>query len=170
MKKIFPYILVFFLAAGLSYFYFIRSHRTPEEVHYHAGFLVYVDGVLQDYAKDTYMRDVPCALPGKKPVENDQIEKAHLHDNVGDVVHVERTGAVWNDLFINMGVDLPKDKPLTMYRNGAVVTDPMHAPILPGESVVFVIGSSSGVDQSKTVGDDHIREIGAKSESCGTEK
>ena len=38
----------------------------------------------------------------KKDAKEIQLEKAHLHDMIGDVVHVHYKGTRWKDLFANL--------------------------------------------------------------------
>ena len=96
-----------------------------EDVHYHAGFRVYIDGQLQNYSDYKYMNFVPCSEHDeKKSKEEEQIERAHLHDGVGDVVHVHKAGANWGDLFKNIGVTLPSEPEIlqqTIEPNSSIV-------------------------------------------------
>ena len=74
-----------------------------EGIHYHAGFKVYTDGQLEDFSQIKYMSVLACEVDEEiEYEENDQLEKAHLHDEVGEVVHVEAEGAKWKDLFQNI--------------------------------------------------------------------
>lgn len=135
----------------------IYKPTDAEDVHFHAGFVVYIDDVKQDYSDYKYMNFVPCSEHSqKKTAKQEQIEKAHLHDGVGDVVHVHRDGAVWGDLFKNIGVTLPSDLPV------------LSEPIEPNSSIVITVGES--VDKPEKVSLDHIKEVEAKSELCGSGK
>jgi hypothetical protein len=169
MKKIYSIILIGMLfVIGLSMYVFFSRNQPEENIHYHAGFLVYVNGVRQDYSDSVYMNVEPCNAPGVKHTENDQLEKAHLHDNVGDVVHMHRNGAEWQDLFTNIRVTFPKDLPIAGYINGKNIPDILHTPITAYDSAIFVIGDSKGVDLSGYVTKSHIQEVEKKSETCGS--
>lgn len=39
--------------------------------------------------------------------QNEQLAKAHLHEGIGDVVHIHRRGATWNNWFhsIHFSID-----------------------------------------------------------------
>jgi hypothetical protein len=138
-------------------------------VHYHAGFRVYIDGTLQDYSSYQYMNFVPCSEhDAKKSPAEEQIEKAHLHDGVGDVVHTHRSGAVWGDLFKNIQVELPKDKQLKGYINGIENEDIMESPIKEYTTAIFIVGENKASHDKEMVSIDHIKEVEAKSELCGT--
>ncbi len=153
------------LAAAALYF-----HQTPisdEHVHYHAGFRVYLDGKLQDYSGYQYMNFVPCSEHGaKKSSAEEQIEKAHLHDGVGDVVHTHRTGAVWGDLFKNINVELPE--PVIGFVNGAKVEDIMNTPIESYSTAIIEAGKTTASHEKEVVSIEHIKQVEAKSELCGT--
>ena len=161
-------ILRFFIIAALlltAGFMILRPK--PKAVHYHAGFLVYVDGVHQDFSDTKYDKIEPCTTSGIKPQENAQLDKAHLHDNVGDVVHVEHTGAVWGDLFKNIHFAFKNDEPLRGFINGKEIPDILSYPIKAYDSVIFVVGSDSGIDFTKAVTKTHIVDVEKKGESCG---
>ena len=85
-----------------------------EGIHFHAGIQVYVDNELQDFADLKYMKQDPCddKHEATDSPEEEQLEKAHLHDLNGDVVHVHRDQATWADLFQNMPYELPVGSPI----------------------------------------------------------
>jgi hypothetical protein len=143
--------LIITIVAYVSY----SPKGADEHLHYHAGFRVYIDGQLQDYSDYKYMNFVPCSEHDeKKSAAEEQIEKAHLHDGVGDVVHVHRSGSTWGDLFKNIGIDLPIYLPI------------LKDPIEPDSSVIITLGKT--VDNPEKVSVEHIKEIEAKSELCGS--
>lgn len=167
MKKIIllliPLLLIIF--AGLI---FKSKIIREEKIHYHAGFLVYVDGILQDFTDNKYMEVIPCNVSGKENPSDDQKEKAHLHDNIGDVVHVEHSGAVWSDLFKNINFSFPENQQITGYVNGYPVSDILSRPVKPNDSSVFIAGDGSRVNLRHYVSSDHIIEVESKSENCGS--
>lgn len=144
----------------------------PKPIHYHAGFQVYVNDQLQSFRGNQYMHEKPCVMNGHSTSEDDpddQGEKAHLHDHVGDVVHVHRNGATWGDLFFNIKYPL-EGKITAAYDNGQKVNDILKQPIKPYDSVVIFVGKHSD-DQKylKTaVTKSHIQSVEGKSESCAT--
>ena len=158
--------MIIVVIGALGYFGF-KKDTVP--VHYHAGFRVYIDGQLQDYTDPKYMDYTMCTTTKKKPTrEEEQIDKAHLHDGVGDVVHVEQPDSVWGDLFENIKVKLPSDKPIVGYINGAKVADIMHQPITAYSTTIFVVGTDEGGHGHEIVPIEHIKEVESKSELCGT--
>lgn len=170
MKKYLKVIitsLILVLAVAANWIY--SPHVEHESVHYHAGFRVYIDDQLQDYSGYEYMNFVPCSEHDQtKTAEEEQMEKAHLHDGVGDVVHVHRSGAVWGDLFANIGVQLPSDKELKGYVDGVEHEDIMEAPITAYTTAIFAVGDTSASRSAEVVSKDHIVEVEAKSELCGS--
>ncbi len=154
MKLSTTFILTFITFVVSLFAYMSYTPKEVEHIHYHAGFIVYVDGVRQDYSDYKYMNLTPCTQEELKPTkEEEQIEKAHLHDGVGDVVHVEQAGSVWGDLFKNIGVTLPADLPV------------LSEVIEPNSSIVISVGTP--VDKPEKVSLEHIKEVEAKSELCG---
>jgi hypothetical protein len=146
---------------------FMALQTKPKDVHYHAGFLVYVNGVQQDFSDPKYDKISPCAMPGAAVSGNPELEKAHLHDKVGDVVHVEGSGAVWGDLFKNIHYVFKKDVPVQGFISGKEVPNILTYPIKAYDSIIIVVGSGSGVDLNKVVTKNHIVEVERKGESCG---
>lgn len=146
------------------------SPEAGEEVHYHAGFQVYNNDKLKDFSLLEYMHIEPCTEEEEHEEETlsaaeEQIEKAHLHDFVPDVVHVHRQGSVWQDLFTNL--NYPVD-PAQAYVNGQKVTDILSQPIEAYDSVVIFEGQNSDIEAKleTAVTHDHIEATEAEGESC----
>ncbi len=150
----------------------LKQSSDHESVHYHAGFQVYVDNEIQDFSDLKYMSLKPCKLHEEEAEltpEQIQNEKAHLHDVVGDVVHSHQEGAIWGDLFTNIGYEIP-DETRQAYVNGELYDgDIFTKPIEAYESVVILVGSNDDVPGklAGAVTEEHIRDIEAQSESCG---
>jgi hypothetical protein len=163
MKQILIIILIIIIL-GTTFWYIIGIFNHPEFIHYHAGFRVYINSTLQDFSDDQYMNFAGCSLRGKS--ENNQEEKAHLHDNVGEVVHVHRSGAVWGDLFNNIKFSFPTNSPITGYVNGKNVDNILSYSIKPYDSVIIIAGESSNIDLNNYVLKSQILKVEQKSESC----
>ncbi len=168
MKKYFLLILLVLLFGGYALNQFIN---VPKETHMHAGFQVYVDDKLQDFSDIKYMSIKPCKDDDhqKKTKEEIQDEKAHLHDEVGDVVHSHREGGTWGDLFKNIDFKIDSSKEVKGYIDGNEVTDIFRESIKPYQSVVILIGSHANPDSylEKRVKKERIVETEKKSEDCG---
>ncbi len=159
---------VVFIATTVAYVSY-SPKGADEHLHYHAGFRVYIDGQLQDYSDYKYMIFVTCSEHDeKKSKAEEQIEKAHLHDGVGDVVHVHRAGSTWGDLFKNIQVELPVDKGLFGYINGVQNEDILNAPIKAYNTAIFVLGEDDASHDKEIVSEEHIKEVEAKSELWGS--
>ena len=103
-----------------------------------------------------------------REIENEgdeQIEKAHLHDNVGDLVHVEADRAKWSDLFTNINFPIDYAK-MTAFINGQEVSGFQSFPIKSDDSLVLFIGSVNKKLLSEAVTTQYIEEQGKKSETC----
>lgn len=157
--------LLILLVAGLAIF---GKKIFPEpKVHYHAGFVVFKDGKKLNFSDNKYMNFRPCTKDDKDVGEEDpQLEKAHMHDNVGDVVHVEENGSKWKDLFTNIYYPIDYSK-VTAYINGQKVSDFANQPIHPYDSAVIFIGKVDTSHLKEVVTKQHIQDEEKKSESCG---
>lgn len=172
LTRFFLAFLIVYAAALGSSVYAVQT-RPAEHVHYHAGFRVYINGTLQDYSSFTFMNIKPCAEPedhqnGLSP-EEEQQEKAHLHDGIGDVVHVHRSNATWQDLFTNIKVTFPDNAPVEGYRNGEPVENLLNQTIQSYESVIFFVGNTPDKEEllKNQVTKSRILEAESRSESCG---
>jgi hypothetical protein len=171
MRNLKIFLLAFFLIIGLNLAVwfggtsFWDKKISQPELHFHAGFQVYVDDHLQDFSNFKYMHTKPCSV--NEEVEDEQIEKAHLHDGVGDVVHSHRDGGTYGDLFQNIKFSMSED--VVGYINGQQVPQVMKMQIVPNSSAVFFVGNNT--DREKKVAvrvtQEHIREVESKSEDCG---
>ena len=139
-----------------------------QPIHYHAGFQVYVNDQKQDFSDFKYMKVEPCGDDDHEITsESEQLEKAHLHDGVGDVVHIHRENSNWSDLFKNIGYSL--DPNVVGYINGQLVPQVLTMPIIENSSAVFFVGENTDIP-AKVAGrvtQDHIKEVEARSENCG---
>lgn len=155
----------------------LASTITPEtvqpedEIHYHAGFQVYKDDVLQDFSGLQYMHLESCTEEEHKEepsAEEEQLEKAHLHDGIGDVIHVHRENVTWKDFFENIKVDINSEA--SAYINGKEVENFQDSPINTYDSLVIFEGQNTDTNEKlqKAVSKEHIIETESKSESCGS--
>lgn len=139
-----------------------------EDVHYHAAFNVYKNDELVDFAELKYMHVEPCGTEPEEHAEiegDEQIEKAHLHDLVGDVVHVHRPNAYWKDLFKN--INFVFDGSIKGYVDGVEVEDILNLEIKADSRALFIEGEINDLEKKlEAIPDvDYIRSVEAKSES-----
>lgn len=167
-------VSIFLIAVG-AWFVFQKSApaQTPtpenisgEEVHFHAGFQVYLSNQRQDFSDFKYMQVSPCG--SDVAPQDEQIEKAHLHDGVGDIVHAHVNGGTWGDLFQNIKYTFPENMQVQGYVNGQRVPEILSMPIIPNSSVVIFIGENKNIDAklASRVTQEHIQEVEKKSENC----
>src|SRR3989338_2076531 len=148
--------------AGIFYSKFFPK----KEIHYHAGFKVYVDGKMQDFSGLKYMSIKPCGKEEEEREENEQMEKAHLHDEIVDVVHVEAENAKWKDLFTNINFKIDPEKPITGFVNGKKTENILNEPIQSYESVVFFVGKVDEKKLKNSVTKDQIKKAEKNNETC----
>ncbi len=151
--------------------FLIIGRNKDEIVHYHAGFAVFTNNKQADFSDFKYMIIKPCNLDKdeeKESDEDDQIEKAHLHDQIGDVVHIERKNAKWSDLFTNLKYDINYQE-VVAYLNSKKTTDFENLIIQPYDSLVILIGKNDSKKAlAKAVKKSHIEETEKRSENCGS--
>lgn len=173
MKKYFYIIWAVLLVAvlGVTGFFVAKKQMpslfAPKELHYHAGFVVFENNKKVDFSDFKYMSVKPCSVKETSEPEDDQMEKAHLHDNVGDVVHVHRENAYWHDLFTNLKYPIDYSK-TTGYINGKEVADWQNQKIQSYDSLVVFIGENDKKHLKEAVTKEHIQLTEKKSENCGT--
>jgi len=156
-------LLFFVLLAGL--FWYVRTNETQaEETHFHAAFQVYRDNALVDFTDEKYMYISPCT--DSEESENEQMEKAHLHGNVGDVVHVEQKNGKWKDLFKNLSYDA--GSAVVGYVNGERIFGILNKNIRADDRAIFLIGSYDEIEKKLEAvpSVERIREVEQTSEEC----
>lgn len=174
-KVIFALILVFLLVDALiigvvAY----KFYTKPEKAHFHAGFKVYANGKLENFSDIKYMKITPCALDenmdNEESPEDIQLDKAHLHDDIGDVVHAHVKGGAWGDLFTNIKYDIKARGDVEGYINGKAVEDILKYKIQPYDSVIILVGKNNDTDQylQTSVTKDAIIKAEKMSENCGS--
>lgn len=173
MKKHFYFIWALALVAILlvTGFFVLQKMNlfTPKEVHFHAGFVVFEDNKKVDFSDLKYMSVKPCGGNHKEVPTQEELqgEKAHLHDNIGDVLHSHREGAKWTDLFTNIKYPLDYAN-TTGYINGQEIGNWQNQKINPYDSLVVFIGNNDPKLLKEAVKKEHILEVEKKSENCGS--
>ncbi|MEK9176453.1 MAG: hypothetical protein AAB520_03355 [Patescibacteria group bacterium] len=170
-KNIIVIIAILLLGIGGYLFITFQKKDNAKKIHYHAGFVVFNNNKQINFSGFKYMVIKPCNLDNKKEEESDeddQMEKAHLHDQIGDVVHVERENAKWVDLFTNLKYKVDYSK-ATAYLNGKKLDNFRELVIQPYDNLVVLIGSkdtNQALKKAVTVA--HVKQVEKRSENCGT--
>ena len=71
-----------------------------DAIHYHANFALYINGQREEFKGVGYYSEIEMCTINKEVVPN---ERAHMHDNINDVVHVEDHAVTWGQFFTNIG-------------------------------------------------------------------
>ncbi len=99
MKTLSLLILGALVGAGaLAAWRLAAYHSTA--VHYHANFAVYINGNREPFAADTYYEEEAGCSADKA---NTPLARAHMHDKVNDLIHVEAPAVTWGEFFQNLG-------------------------------------------------------------------
>ncbi|CAN5178674.1 hypothetical protein BH09PAT2_BH09PAT2_00150 [soil metagenome] len=168
MKHFIIAIILLIILGGGGYYAYAEFYKQPAERHIHAGFLVFIDGKQQDFSSVRFMSLEPCdEHTGRKSKEELAHEMAHLHDSVGYIGHSHREGAVWGDLFRNIGYTFDTSKPLTAYVNGKKVDDIFSYLVNAYDSLVILVGNSDKKLVSKAITKEQIVKAEQTSADCG---
>lgn len=141
------------------------------EVHYHAGFLIYENGQQVDLSGIEYMTIQPCdqghSSHGAHDSKDYDAAMIHLHDGVGDVVHVHADGQTWRMFMDSLNLDA--DAYPQMYRDGVEATL-MDDVIEPFERVVFADAGTEVTSQmiESVPSRERILEVENMSETCSS--
>lgn len=95
--------LIGIVLLGAARFAFAPFQHHP---HYHANFLVVVDGEPLDLSSSRYMEDASSCVGDEEVLP---AQRVHMHDGVGDVVHVHHDGVTWGHFFSVLGFTLGDD-------------------------------------------------------------
>jgi len=77
---------------------FVTYHT--DAVHYHANFALYINGQQEPFkGSQYYEEEAMCSIATTVTPET----RAHMHDNINDVVHVEDHAVTWGQFFANLG-------------------------------------------------------------------
>ena len=71
-----------------------------DTVHYHANFALFINGQREEFKGAQYYTEVEMCAVDTAMVPS---ERAHMHDNVNNVVHVEDHAVTWGQFFANVG-------------------------------------------------------------------
>lgn len=146
--------IIFIIVVAVIFFIVYKTLQVPDrDVHYHANFAVFVNDKQVDFSKDEFMHITPCG-PDEPHEENEPDENVHLHDNIGNVVHVHHENVTWNDLFKNIKFDIrhviaeQESKGVTAkyYLNGKISDDVLTRVIGKDEQLLVSIGSDKSAE------------------------
>jgi len=127
----------------------------PDTVHYHANFAVYVNGKREQFKGTQYYEETAAKACTVEKVD-DPAERAHMHDNINNVVHVEDHLVTWGHFFQNLewgigddylktadGIFTPSDQSkLTFMLNGEKVESIANVIINDQDKLLVSFGAS----------------------------
>lgn len=82
------------------------TYKKPDSVHYHANFALYINGQREEFKGDKYYTEVEMCTTDDEDIPG---ERAHMHDNINNVVHVEDHAVTWGQFLSNLGWALGND-------------------------------------------------------------
>jgi len=74
---------------------------TSSDVHFHANFLVRLNGQNFDFTPNKYMEPVSLCQVGSAAQSPEG--RVHMHNNIGNLVHIHAAQVTWGDFFANLG-------------------------------------------------------------------
>lgn len=142
------FIAVAFLLLGAAIVLAIRfASYKVDAVHYHANFALYINGQREEFKAASYYTEIEMCTLDDSMVPS---ERAHMHDNVNDVVHVEDHAVTWGQFFTNLGWTIG---PTTIIsRDGTVYTETGDSKLnllLDGQNYTDLNGVQNRVIQDK---------------------
>lgn len=84
------------------------TYAPEEAVHYHANFAVYTNGQQEQFKGAQYYEETEASMCTLEPVASPN-ERAHMHDNVNNVVHVEDHLVTWGNFMQNLHFGMGDD-------------------------------------------------------------
>ena len=131
----------------------------PETVHYHANFAVYINDQREEFKDPAFYESIGASCDVHEQMTPQ--ERAHMHDNINDAVHVHHNAVTWGQFFANLGwvVDakviqttsrqlLPdNEKKISLILNGEPTDNVSNREIGDKDKLLVDYGNNSNVDQ-----------------------
>lgn len=130
------------------------TYAAPADTHYHANFAVYVDGKQEQFSNPFLYEEISeCSIS----TEMKPGERAHLHENIKDVVHVEDSAVTWGNFFQNINWNVSdkyldtsevllvntETKKVTYVLNGEAISDITNKVIGDKDRLLISYGTST---------------------------
>ncbi len=75
------------------------TYTVPKHTHYHANFELYINGHREMFKAPTYYEEIAACTAFEKVTP---AERAHMHDEANDVIHVHDDAVTWGQFFDNL--------------------------------------------------------------------
>ena len=157
------YIFVLIAVIFIAFFAYNYFH-VP---HLHAEFQVYIDGERKDLSGLDYMYFAPCRVYDFGERELEEIDRAHLHDYVGDMVHVHDGGVTWRVLLTNLNFETEF---FGYNKEGELIEGMIDKEIGSYDSVIFSNTELENIDElvGELKGADYVKEVEVVAVECGS--
>lgn len=121
---------------------------SPPSVHYHANFAVYINGQQEQFKGAQYYQEVAiCTATSGITIPQ---QRAHMHDNVGGVIHVHDHATTWGQFFENLGWYVGEDTIITDDGRHLVADDTNKVNIIiDGQDYTGLMGINNVVIKDK---------------------
>lgn len=158
-------IATLFILFVLCAMFYQKKSSMEEDVHFHAGFHIYTDNRLMEFSDTKYMHVNPCTEDDTNHVDTSE-ERAHLHNNIGDVVHVHSSRATWGDLLKTLRFSSNEYR--TFYLNGKLAPSLENTFIHEYDQMLLLVGENENIQEKiDTLPDENrIRQAEQLTESC----
>lgn len=91
-------------AAGIIWLIALRFILySPNDVHHHANFALYVNGERDPFDSFTFYEEVQSCTDDEL---NNPLTRVHMHDQISNVVHVHDGAVTWGHFLANLGYGL----------------------------------------------------------------
>lgn len=174
MKRIHYFMLIILIAAFAynSHSIFEKpATKKVEEIHYHAGFEIYKDGARIEFTDLGYMDVKPCGSEDDEDKPDKHLEpEVHLHDGIGNIVHIHGKVALWKDLFKKLNIEIASAS-IEAYLDETPQSLLLDQPIKPYQQAVFFINSPGNHSQQiseslSRMPISYIKDVEKKGENC----
>lgn len=91
-------LLIGFLTLALVRFV---TYQPPKHTHYHANWSVWINGQEQKFADPSFYEEVASCTVYEHG-ESDPMHRAHMHNDIFNVVHVHADGVTWGQFMENI--------------------------------------------------------------------
>lgn len=98
MKKRYIYILSIWLILLFFILWYLYAWLKFAKPHFHANFLMYINGQRFDFGLDKYSEDIWKCKVDENITPKDRV---HLHENNADTIHVHHEWVSWWHFFAN---------------------------------------------------------------------
>ena len=84
------------------------NYKPENQIHYHANFAVFINGEREQFKGMQYYEETEASSCTVEHVDS-PLERAHMHGNVNDVVHIEDDLVTWGHFMQNLGWGMGDD-------------------------------------------------------------